>query len=317
MIQDYFEGLTDKREAWKTRHKLLEIVVMTICAVISGCDGWEDIEDFCRVKEGWFRKSLHMELENGVPSHDTIQRVWGMLNPDEFRKCFRAWVESICGTKNGEIISVDGKTLRRSGDNDKNPLHMVSAWANEKQLVLGQLAVEEKSNEITAVPALIDALDIKGSIITADAMSCQKEITKKIASKGADYVIGLKDNQPNLRRDAAEYFGDAWSDPRNYPQIQTTETSEKGHGRIEQRTYYLTTEVDWLSCKEEWGNLCGLGAVRSKISKGDRISEEVRYFITSLSDVNTFAKNPYLHSVAVNSRYSGKTYLCNAAFSTF
>ena len=236
-----------------------------------------------------------MELANGVPSHDTMQRVWGMLDPDEFQQHFRAWVKSVCGSKDGEIISVDGKTLRGSGDSDKNPLHMVSAWANQNQLVLGQLAVEEKSNEITAVPELLGALDIKSSIITADAMSCQKEITKKITSKEADYVIGLKDNQPNLRRDAAEYFEDAWNDPRNYPEIQTTETCEKGHGRIEQRKYYLTTNVDWLSGKEEWANLCGLGAVCSKVSKGDAVSEEVRYYITSLSDVNTFAKAARAH----------------------
>ena len=204
-------------------------------------------------------------------------------------------MESICGPKEGEIISVDGKTLRRSGDKDQNPFHMVSAWANQNQLVLGQLAVEEKSNEITAVPALLDVLDIKDSIITADAMSCQKEITKKIVSKGAGYVIGLKDNQPNLRRDAAEYFEDAWSDPRNYPEVQATETSEKGHGRIEQRKYYLTTKIDWLACKDEWGGLCGLGAVRSKVTKGDIISEEVRYFITSLHDVNTFSKAARAH----------------------
>ena len=148
---------------------------------------------------------------------------------------------------------------------------------------------------LTAVPELLDVLDIKGSIITADAMSCQKEITKKIAGKGADYVIGLKDNQPNLRRETSEYFEDAWSEPRNYPEIQTTETSEKGHGRIEQRKYFLSTKLDWLSCKEEWGGLCGLGAVCSKVSKGDSVSEEVRYFITSLSDVNTFARAARAH----------------------
>lgn len=294
MLQDYFQGLTDKRQPWKIKHKLLEIVVMTICAVIAGCDAWEDIMDFCRVKECWFKQSLHMELANGIPSHDTMQRVWGMLDPNEFRQRFRAWVESVCGTKDGEIISIDGKTLRRSGDQDQNPLHMVSAWANQNQLVLGQLAVEEKSNEITAVPELLDVLDIKNSVITADAMSCQKEITKKIVGKGADYVIGLKGNQPNL-------LEDAWNDPRNYPELQATQTFAKGHGRIEQRRYYLTTKIDWLSCKKQWGGLRGLGAVCSKVSIGENVSEEIRYFITSLSDVNTFAKAARAHWGVENS----------------
>ena len=140
MLQDYFVGLTDPRQQGKVKHNLLEIVVMTICAVIAGCDVWEDIMDFCRVKENWFKESLHMELANGLPSHDTMQRVWGMIEPKEFEKCFYAWVESVCNVPKGEIISIDGKTLRRSGSEGKSPIHMVSAWANQNQLVLGQLA---------------------------------------------------------------------------------------------------------------------------------------------------------------------------------
>lgn len=289
MLQDYFTNLTDPRQPGKIKHKLLEMVIMTICAVIAGCDVWEDIVDFCRVKEQWFKESLQMELANGIPSHDTMQRVWAMIHPEEFEKCFRSWVSSVCRATDGEIISIDGKTLRRSGSKERNPVHMVSAWASQNQLVLGQLAVEEKSNEITAVPALLEMLDVEGSVITADAMSCQKEITKKIVEKKADYVIGLKDNQPNLRRNASEYYEDALADPRNYPEIQKCETTEKGHGRIEHRKYYLTTNLDWLSGKEEWGNLFGFGMVRSKIETNGVISKETRYYITSLKEVGTFA----------------------------
>ena len=156
MIEKYFEEITDKRQPWKVKHNLLEIVVMTICAVIAGCEVWEDIHDYCRVKEAWFRQALGMKLGNGIPSHDTMQRVWSMIDPEELERCFSKWVESVCQRKEGEIVSIDGKTLRRSGGTDSNPIHMVSAWDNEQQLVLGQLAVEEKSNEITAVPQLLD-----------------------------------------------------------------------------------------------------------------------------------------------------------------
>ena len=162
---EYFENLTDMRQAGKVKHNLLEIVVMTICAVTEGCEAWEDIDDYCRVKKNWFKESLHIKLENGIPSHDTLQRVWGMLEPKEFESCFRSWVASVCSIEDSEIISIDGKTLCGSRDANKSPLHLVSAWANQNQLVLGQLCTDENSNEITAVPQLLDALGAKGCII--------------------------------------------------------------------------------------------------------------------------------------------------------
>jgi predicted transposase YbfD/YdcC len=301
MLQEYFESLTDPRQPRKVKHNLLEIVVMTICAIMAGCDVWEDIVDFCRVKMDWFQESLHMKLENGLPSHDTFQRVWGMIEPEEFEKCFCSWVQSICSGTESEIISVDGKTLRRSGGGKISPIHMVSAWANQNQLVLGQIATDAKSNEITAVPKLLEMLDIKGCIITADAMSCQKEITKKITEKEADYVISLKDNQPSLRQDTADYFEDALADPKSYPELQFTETKNKGHSRIECRKYYLTTKLDWLSGKDAWGNLNGLGMVRSKVEKSGEICEETRCYITSLGDVEAFAKAARAHWGVENS----------------
>ena len=159
MIAKYFSEVEDRREPWKVKHSLLEIIVMVITAVVGGRDAWEVIEDFCKVKQEWLKTRLHLKLENGVPSHDTMQRVFGMIKPKEFERSFCAWMGAVTERTDGEIISIDGKTLRGSKDGVKKPLHMVSAWANANQLVLGQIAAEEKSNEITAVPALLDLLD--------------------------------------------------------------------------------------------------------------------------------------------------------------
>lgn len=292
---EYFENLTDMRQAGKVKHNLLEIVVMTICAVIAGCEAWEDIADYCRVKKNWFKESLHIKLENGIPSHDTLQRVWGMLEPKEFESCFRSWVASVCSIEDSEIISIDGKTLCGSRDANKSPLHLVSAWANQNQLVLGQLCTDEKSNEITAVPQLLDALDVKGCIITADAMSCQKAITAKIVEKDADYVIGLKDNQPNLKRECAEFFDDFLTAPENFPEVIHFHTADKGHGRSEIRDYYLTTNLGWVQYADGWTSLNSLGMAVSKVTTGEKTSVERRYYISSLTDVKQFAQAARAH----------------------
>lgn len=289
MLQKHFKGLTDNRQPGKIKHNLLEIVVMTICAVIAGCEVWEDIFDYCRVKEEWFRESLNMKLENGIPSHDTIQRVWGMIKPKEFEKCFCAWIAEVCQKTNGEIVSIDGKTIRRSGNGGKNPIHMVSAWANKQQVVMGQLATEKKSNEITAVPELLDMLEISGCIITADAMSCQKEIVKKIVEKEADYALSLKENQPLLYKEVQEYFSAAFAEPKNYTKVKELKTIDKGHGRIEIRTYYLTSEIEWYENKQDWINLCGFGMVKSRTECNGHISEDIRYYITSLNNIGDFS----------------------------
>ena len=289
-MHEYFKELTDPRQAGKIKHNLLEIIVMTICATIAGCDVWEDIADYCRVKEAWFRDALHMHLENGVPSHDTMQRVWGMLEPKEFERCFCAWVDAVCQKTEGEIISIDGKTIRRSGGRDQKPIHMVSAWANQLQMVLGQLATDEKSNEITAVPELLEMLDIKGCIITADAMSCQKTITEKIAEKEADYVLALKDNHPVFHDEVRTYFEAALKEPRNYPAVKSLKTIDSGHGRVETRTYYLTNEIDWYEDKTNWTNLRAFGMVCSRVEKQGVVTEDVRHFITSLDEIARFSR---------------------------
>ena len=295
MLREHFEAITDKRQPGKVRHNLLEMIVMTICAVIAGCDVWEDIADYCRVKEGWFKESLGMRLENGIPSHDTLARVFSLINPAEFERCFSSWVASVCQKTEGEIISIDGKTARGSASKGKNPLHMVSAWAHEQQLVLGQVATDVKSNEITAVPELLNILDIQGCIVTADAMSCQKQITQKIIDGGGDYVLGLKDNQRTLKRDAQDYFEAALADRNLYPELAHFHTTDRGHGRVEVRDYYLTTSIDWLYGKESWHGLRGLGMVRAKVMEGEKTTEDTRLFITSLLNVGAFARAARAH----------------------
>jgi len=281
-MKEYFESIQDPRQKAKVKHNILEIIVMVACAVIADCDVWEDIADFCRVKENWLRESLGLELKNGIPSHDTLSRVFGMIEPEEFNTCFTNWVKSICNSPK-QVISIDGKTLCGSKDTNKSPLHMVSAWASEARLVLGQIATEEKSNEITAVPELLKTLDIEGSTITADAMSCQKAIVKDITDRRADYVIGLKRNQPNMYEDAELYF------TNELKRLPKHDTSEKGHGRIEFRHYYLCTDKELLALHDDWTNLNGIGMMKSRVIKGDTITEETHYYITSLTDVESFA----------------------------
>lgn len=205
-MTEYFEEIEDNRIAWKIKHDLKETIVVVICAVAGGCDSWEVIEDFARVKLDWYREVIHLRLANGIPPHDTMQRIFGMIKPEQFEKCFSMWMSSIAQKSDGEIISIDGKTLRGSKNGEQKPLHMISAWANENQIVLGQMATDGKSNEITAVPELLETLDISGCVITADAMNCQKQTTSKIVEQNADYVLGLKDNHPILRQNREKWY---------------------------------------------------------------------------------------------------------------
>jgi predicted transposase YbfD/YdcC len=281
-MKEYFSEISDPRQPWKTDHNLHEIIIMTICAVISDFDHWEDIVDFCKVKEIWFKERLCLELKNGIASHDTFQRIFQLIDPKEMESSFITWVKSISEKTNGEIVSIDGKTVRRSKNGDINPIHMVSAWANTNQVVLGQVKVDEKSNEITAIPTLLELLDLRGCIVTIDAMGCQKEIAKKIVEQEADYVFGLKGNQTRLNDDVRLYF-----------ETETVEnkkiTHDKGHGRFERREYTLETSIDWLFQKYEWCGLKSIGNVKSIIEEKGKTTEETRYFITSLTDINKFA----------------------------
>ena len=294
----YFQTIEDPRQQAKVMHNFAETIMIVVCAVIAGCDVWEDIEDYCRVKQEWFRERIGLKLENGIPSHDTMSRVFGMMDPKEFRARFIEWAQEAAGKHTREIISLDGKTMRGSRDGEAKPVHMVSAWASKAKAVFGQLAADEKSNEITAVPMLLELLDIKGCIITADAMSCQKEIVAKIIKKEADYTIGLKDNQPTICKAAQEHFAFMQENPALYKDhpLAVTKTEEKGHGRNETRVYYLCTDPDFLKLYQpEWKGLKGIGMMKSSIEKDGVVTEERHYHITSLTDVEEYASSARSH----------------------
>lgn len=288
----FFSNLEEPRQKAKTRHDLIEIIAMTIIAVAGDCDGWDEIEDFCVEHEEWLRETLGMALENGVPSADTFERVWSRLDSKEFKKSFMQWAGSIRKKIKGEVISIDGKTSRGSEDEDHKAIHMVSAWLHDQRLVLGQIAVEEKSNEITAVPELVKMLEIADCIITADAMSCQKEIVKEIIRKKADYVIGLKGNQETLFEYAKLLFSDFIQNPDLYEDITTVETFDLGHGRIEKRIYRLSTDLSGFEQKKLWTGLKAIGTVHSVVTnkKTGEVTEFDRYYIASVTDAHTFAK---------------------------
>jgi len=288
MLKKLTETLTDRRQEWKILHSLHEIIVMVICAVVAGSEAWYQIEHYCQSKEKWFRKKLKLKLANGIPSHDTFERVFAMIDPKEFQENFHIWTSETVKLIEGETISIDGKTICASKGDEHRAIHMVSAWANSQKLVLGQVRTNEKSNEITAVPQLLDTLDIAGCVVTADAMSCQKDIAERITDKQADYVLGLKSNQPNLHDDVKLYFD-------SFEGSQKITTKEKGHGRIETREYYLETDIDWLWQKAKWPGLNGIGMVKSRVLENDAFREETRYFITSLTDVKRFAKSTREH----------------------
>ena len=288
-MRTHFESISDPRQAWKVDNNLLEIVQMTLSAVISGYEYWEEIVDFCKVKEAWFREKLGLALENGIASHDTFQRVFQLIDPIELENSFISWVKSIAEQTKGEIISIDGKTLCGSRDAKTKAIHMVSAWANANQLVLGQVKTSEKSNEITAIPTLLELLELKGCIVTIDAMGCQKDIAKKITAAQADYVLRLKGNQTTLHDDVRLYFETATQTPRFYPSTSNS-TKEKSHGRIEKRYYTLSEDIGWLSQKSEWAGLKSIGMVRSVVETNGKTTEETRFFISSLTDISLFSK---------------------------
>jgi predicted transposase YbfD/YdcC len=202
----YFSIIKDPRIERTKRHKLIDILVISICGTLCGCDGWVEIEEFGKAKEEWLKR--YLELPDGIPSHDTFGRVFSLINPEEFKMCFLGWVREISQKIDKEIIAIDGKTVRGSQDriNNKSAIHIVSAWASENGLVLGQQVVDEKSNEITAIPELLKILEIKNCIVTIDAMGCQKEIAEKIIESGADYVLAIKGNKGEFYEDVKGYF---------------------------------------------------------------------------------------------------------------
>jgi predicted transposase YbfD/YdcC len=281
---NYFGIIKDLRQQAKVRHKLIDILFIAVAATIANASDWKDIELFAIKREQWFRKFL--ELPNGIPSHDTFERTFRWIDPKQFEKCFVHWVSEIAVLMDRSIVAIDGKTMRGAFDTDdkKSPVHIVSAWASENGMVLGQVKTDEKSNEITAIPELLDLIFVKNCIVTMDAMGTQTKIVDKIIDKKADYVLALKGNQPNLHRDVMDFFEDAEKTDFKELKVKSCITTDKDHGRIETRKYFLVEDIDWLSMKDDWKGIKSIGmAIRHCEIKGKKTVEK-RYFISSLKD---------------------------------
>jgi predicted transposase YbfD/YdcC len=279
-ITKQFSVLKDPRLSRKRRHSLLDVIVIAICGVIAGCDKWEQIELFGKNHHDWLKRFLR--LPNGIPSHDTFERVFDRIEPLAFQRCFTQWTQVLCRELGLKQVAIDGKTLRRSGNGSGlKTLHLVSAWATHQQLILGQVAVDDKSNEITAIPKLLELLDIKGAFVTIDAMGCQKAIASQIVEQGGDYVLTVKDNQPTLLQDIQQSFMNALNTDYANLDFDTYETRAQGHGRTECRRYTVLHFTGGLSNAADWKGITTIGMCYSeRIVAGVR-SEEVRYFIGS------------------------------------
>jgi predicted transposase YbfD/YdcC len=279
----HFEPIDDPRKERKKLHKLIDIIFISICAVIANADSFVDIQRFGEAKKNWFKK--YLELPNGIPSHDTFGRVFALLDPEKLKEYFLSWVKEIMNSIDGEVIAIDGKTIRHSFDKvkEKNAIHIVSAWATENMIVLGQKKVNEKSNEITAIPDLLEILDIKNCIITIDAMGTQKDIAKKIVKKEADYVLALKGNQGTLCEDVKLFLDGI--DNKNEMEIDYDyfKTIDKDHGRIEIRECFATADLDWLSQKDQWEKITTIFMIKSKRIIEGKTTTETRYYISSLA----------------------------------
>lgn len=290
----YFEEIEDTRQQGKIKYILVEVIVITIAAVTAGAEHWNEIAMYCKSKVDMFRREFNLKLENGVPTDDTFQRIFAIIKPDQLEKCFVNWARSISDIPEDEIVSVDGKTICGSRDDNYSVIHMISAWANKTGIVLGQQRVDGKSNEIPAVPQLLDLIDVQNCTITSDAMSCQKKTVQKIREKNCNYVICLKGNQETLHDDVKLYFETAEKEQAFY-QLSKISTLDKGHGRIEKREYFLTTDVEWIENRDEWEGLNSIGMVRSTRIVDETESVENRYFITSLTDVQLFSEAARKH----------------------
>ncbi|MCB2291888.1 ISAs1 family transposase [Clostridium sp. CS001] len=284
LFTNYFGIIKDIRQQTKVRHKLIDILFIAVAATIANASDWKEIEVFAKKRESWFRDFI--EIPNGIPSHDTFERTFRWIDPKQFEKCFIHWVREIATLAARSIVAVDGKTMCGAFDTDdkKSPIHIVSAWASENGMVLGQVKTNEKSNEITAIPELLDLIFVKDCIVTIDAMGTQTKIADKIIDKKADYVLALKGNQPNLHEDVRDFFEDAEKTNFDGVNVKSCMTTDKDHGRIETRKYFLVEDIDWLSMKDNWKGIKSIGmAVRQCEIKGKKTVEK-RYFISSLKD---------------------------------
>jgi len=282
LFAPFFVNLTDPRLERTKRHALLAIVILAVCATLGNANGWADIERFAKAKIDFFRRFL--ELPNGIPSHDTFGRVFARLDPAALMACIQEWLDALGSAVAGEVVAIDGKTLRGSFDTaaGKNPLHLVSAWACQARLTLGQVAVDAKSNEITAIPLLLELLDLKGCIVTLDAMGCQKEIAAAIRARDADYVLAVKDNQPNLHQAVHEAFLAHAADDFLDPSLRHLKTVESSHGRQETREYYIAEAPAEFLNAAEWQDVRSIGMVTRQRVVNGHATEEIVYYLSSL-----------------------------------
>jgi len=284
-VVKYFAELPDPRTGNAKAHIFLEVLIIAICAVICGADGWSDVELFGKNKKDWLKTFL--KLPKGIPSHDTFGRIFSQIKPEEFQKCFVEWVQAIEKLTKGQVIAVDGKKLRRShaSEDGKEAIYMVSAWATENQLVLGQNKVAEKSNEIAAIPELLRILDITGCIVTIDAIGTQTEIAETIVSGGGDYLLSVKENQGHLFEDIRCLFEVDLAHGMDNAPYHYAKTVNKGHGRIEVRECWVTEEEEYLSLvrnRQQWKGLRSIIRIVSQRQMGEKTESQTRYFISSL-----------------------------------
>jgi predicted transposase YbfD/YdcC len=281
-LLEHFAVLPDPRLERRRRHKLSDILVIAVCAVLCGAESFPAIEDFGREREEWLKHFL--ELPEGIPSHDTFNRVLRLLEPVQFQACFLSWMQAVAEATQGEVVAIDGKRLRRSFDKGtaKRAIHMVSAWATENGVVLGQRKVDAKSNEITAIPELLALLALKGCIVTIDAMGCQRTIAQQIVEQHADYVLALKGNQPTLEQAVAHFFVTGPEADTQLTVCDYYEQSERGHGRIETRCYWITDKLDAKLTAAAWPGLQSIGMVEARRTLAGETTVEQRFYLTSL-----------------------------------
>ena len=286
-LVDYLNSVPDPRLNRTREHKLIDILVIGVCCVLSGGEGFNDMETFGKTKREWF--SGFLDLPNGIPSHDTFNRVFSIIDPEAFTECFIQWTQTLRLQMKGEVVAMDGKALRRAGNKNSRMTYIVSAWASESGLTLGQVKVEDKSNEITAIPRLLRILDLNGCIVTIDAMGCQKKIAKGIIESDADYVLALKGNQGIAHKEIKSFFDDLIPADNckgiapKHKHMDYLETIDGDHGRIETRRYWISDDIKWFEDKKLWEGLRCVGMVESVREIGDKRSYERRCFLIQIS----------------------------------
>jgi predicted transposase YbfD/YdcC len=306
---EHFEALSDPRVDRTKDHDLIDVLIIAICTLLCGGESFNDMEDFGEAKHDWFKTFLG--LRNGIPSHDTFNRVFAALDPQQFLECFLRWTQSLRQAVAQEIVALDGKALRRALNKDQSVKYIVSAWAESNNLVLGQWKVADKSNEITALPQLLRVLELSGCIVTLDAMGCQKKIAREIIESDADYVLALKGNQETVHQEVKDFLDQTLAEtqkprPRGTQRwpaagLATWETVEKDHGRLETRRYYQSSELAWFADLEQWEGLKSVGMVEAMREVDGKTSVERRYYLSSLPvNIELFARAVRSHWAVEN-----------------